>query len=279
MKALWIIVGIFFVAQPASAQSTTSACDGTPSCVTDLANVVDAMAGGTMPFLANAAATATQRMDQAHDKLLEERGYGLYYGNRISDASAWPGVVPQDCTTFVLEILSQAYKAAGLADEWARIFNEAVVGSGSTGFKGLELMQALQRSGWSGHYWNPDVKNPRDNGDEHPWSYYLANKNDEYYGLEVDMNRAIINYNLTDMDEAHSSSGLDALRKVPFAVLGAKGGKHMAVVVYGKVYEVHWSASPTSDAVISEVDLGEWGWLSGAVVIPPGTWPDEESGS
>ncbi|MEC7242792.1 MAG: hypothetical protein VXW32_16280, partial [Myxococcota bacterium] len=105
MKALWIIVGWVFLMQPASAQTTSSSCDSTPSCVTDLANVVDAMANGSMPFIGNAAATATQRMDQAHDKLLEERGYGLYYGNRLTDVDEWPGVLPQDCTTFVLEIL------------------------------------------------------------------------------------------------------------------------------------------------------------------------------
>lgn len=279
MKALWIIVGWVFLMQPASAQTTSSSCDSTPSCVTDLANVVDAMANGSMPFIGNAAATATQRMDQAHDKLLEERGYGLYYGNKLTDVDEWPGVLPQDCTTFVLEILKQAYKAAGMEDEWNAVFAEAVASSGSTGFKGIELMKALQKSGWSGHYWNPDVKNPSDSSDEHPWSYHLAKKNGSYYGLPVDMERAIIDYRLTDGEGTTVTPGLEALRDVPFAVLAARGGRHMGVVVYGKVYDVHWSERPTSKDVITDEPLEDWAWLSGAVVIPPGTWPASGGGS
>jgi len=269
----------FLMAQTAFAQESGTTCDNEPSCVTDLANVVGAMSNGSMPFLANAAATAAQRMDQVHDQLLEERGYGVYYGNKISDSSEWPEAVPQDCTTFVLEILRQAYKAAGLESDWHNIFGQAVASSGSSGFKGIELMKSLQKAGWSGHYWNPDVKNPRDNGNEHPWSYYLAKKNDSYYGLPVDMDKAIINYNLTEVDEAHSSPGLDALKDVPFGVLAAKGGMHMAVIVNGEVYEVHWSTSATSTEVITAEPLEDWGWLSGAIVVPPGTWPDSGGGS
>jgi len=278
MKAILVFAGLM-VAQPTFAQSNTGPCDGQPSCVTDLAEVVDAMASGTMPFLANAASTATTRMDEAHDKTVDERGYGIYYGNKISDVSEWPGVIPQDCTSFVLEILAQAYKAAGLEDEWSEIFAEASRNSGSSGFKGLELMQSLQKRNWTGHYWNPDVKNPRDSQDEHPWSYYLATKNEEYYGLALDMDRPVINYNLTDVDEAHSSVGLDALKEVPFALLAARGGKHMGVVVYGVVYDFHWSTRPTSKDVITAVPLEDWGWLSGAIVVPEGTWPSGEPDS
>jgi hypothetical protein len=277
LKALLIGIGLLFSAV-ASAQSTTSACDGRASCVTDLAQVVGAMANGTMPFLATAASTATTRMDETHDQMLEERGYGLYYGNHgAGTQEMWPGAAPQDCTTFVLEILKQAYLAAGLEKEWDQVFQAAIASSGSTGFKGIELMKALQETGWTGHYWNPDVKNPGDGGDEHPWSYYLAKKNNKYYGLPVDMDRAVLDYNLSDVSEVHSSPGLDDLKEVPFAVLGAKGGQHMAVLVYGKVYEVHWTASATSKAVITDVPLEEWGWMSGAIVVPPGTWP--KSGS
>ena len=276
MKALLVVSGLLF-SQPVLAQSS-SPCDGTPSCVEDLANVVNAMADGTMPFFATAAATAARRMDEAHDKAIEERGYGVYYGNRLKDATDWPGAIPLDCTSFVLEILKQAFKAAGMQDEWSRVFAEALKNSGSSGFKGIELMKSLERSGWSGHYWNPDVKNPRDNGDEHPWSYVLATRNDSYYGLPVDMGQAIINYNLTDSDEPQSSPGMEALKEVPFALLAAKGGMHMGAVIYGQVYEFHWSTGATSKAVITAVPLTEWDWLSGAVVVPPGTWP-EKTGS
>jgi hypothetical protein len=271
LKALFITIGLFFSTVTFAQDSP---CDGKASCVTDLSQVVGAMANGTMPFLGTAASTATTRMDEAHDKALAERGYGLYYGNRGAKGSdLWPQASPQDCTTFVLEILEQAYKAAGLEDEWKKIFHQSIAASGKSGFKGIELMKALQASGWSGHYWNPDVKNPGDGGDEHPWSHYLAKKNSEYYGMPVDMDQAILNYNLTDDSEAQGSASLDALKDVPFAVLGAKGGMHMAVVVYGKVYEVHWTTAATSKDVITAVPLEEWGWMSGGIVVPPGTWP------
>jgi hypothetical protein len=162
-----------------------------------------------------------------------------------------------------------------LEEEWAKIFRQAVATSGAVGFKGLELMKALQESDWTGHYWNPDTKNPSDGGDEHPWSYHLANKNETYYGLPLEMDRSILNYNLTDDDTPKGSPGLDALKEVPFAILAARGGTHMAVVVYGKVYEVHWSTRPTSEDVITATPLEEFDWLSGAVVVPPGTWPTE----
>ena len=250
---------------PGSAQAQ-NACDGTPSCVEDLRNVADAMSHGVNPFLGMAAATSVRRMDAAHDRALAETGVGLYYGNR---GVKWENATGTDCTTFVLEVLKQAFSAAGMSEEWNKVFRESLANSGSVGFKGLELLKSLQKLGWNSTYWNPDTKNPEDWDDEHPYSYYLANKNGTYYGLPVDMSKAMLNYrpsedSLTAMDQ----EALDRISAIPFGVIAARGGKHMALILDGEIYEVHWTTGADSEDVITNEPLVEWDWLSGAVVYP-----------
>jgi hypothetical protein len=43
----------------------------------------------------------------------------------------------------------------------------------------------------------------------------------------------------------------------------------MAVIIDGDVYEVHWSASSENPDLITAVPLEEWGWMSGAILMPP----------
>ena len=255
--ALWFCPG------NARAQSP---CDGTPSCVLDLRDVADAMSQGVNPFLGMAAATSVRRMDAAHDKALAETGVGLYYGNHGPE---WENATGTDCTTFVLEVLEQAFAAAGMSDEWNKLFQEALANSGSAGFKGLELLKSLQKLGWSSTYWNPDTSKPRDEEGEHPYSYYLANKNGTYYGLPVDMSQALTNYRPSeDSSTVKDEDTLERIAAIPFGVIAAKGGRHMAVIVDGEIYEVHWATGADSRHVITNRPLAEWNWLSGAVVYP-----------
>lgn len=256
--------------QPAFADTDpgTITCDGTPSCVYDLRDVIDIEEVGTDVWLGEAAKTAVQRMDAAHDVAKDETGKGLYYGNRLTLTESREGLSPQDCTTFVLEVLGQAYRAAGLEDEWMAIFEAAVESSGPDGFKGIDLMIALQElGGWGGAYFNPDVVRPSDGQDEHPYSAYLAEEKGSYYGVRVD--EMVTDYrptfgSSTELDE----SGLDWLRSVPFGIVAARGGRHMAMIVDGDIYEVHWSENEWSKDVITREALAGWEWLSGAIVFP-----------
>jgi hypothetical protein len=250
---------------PKSAQAQNG-CDGTPSCVEDLRDVADAMSQGANPFLGMAAATSVRRMDAAHDRALDETGVGLYYGNR---GVKWEDATGTDCTTFVLEALEQAFSAAGMSEEWSKVFRESLANSGSAGFKGLELLKSLQKLGWTSTYWNPDTRTPDDGDGEHPYSYYLANKNGTYYGLPVDMSKAMTNYRPSDDSVTTTNQeALDRISAIPFGVIAARGGKHMAMILDGEIYEVHWTTGADSKHVITNEPLVEWDWLSGAVVYP-----------
>jgi hypothetical protein len=268
---LAILCGLALGSSPALA---TNHCGDVENCIDDLRSVSDELDSGKGKQLGEAAANKAVSMKTGHDAAIEDRGYGLYYGNQLKDGSKWPGATPVDCTTYVLSVLKAAFEEAGMPELWTKLFREAIASSNGL-FKGLELLKALEGAGWTGIYWNPDTKNPGDDDDEHPYTNYIVNKKGTYYGLPVDKERSVLNYDPTEVDEgergtALDNSGFNALEKIPFGVLAARGGQHMAMVVNGEVYEVHWSTGAQSPAVITAVPLNEWGWMSGVIVVPPG---------
>ncbi len=258
---------------------TTVTCDGTPSCVLDLRTVIDIDEMGVNRWFSEAAKTAVERMDTAHDEALKETGQGLYYGNWLPVTEERKDLTGQDCTTLVLEVLSQAFLAAGMAAEWDSIFKTALAASGPGGFKGIELFKALQEQlDWEGVYFNPDVGHPSDADDEHPYSAYIAEKKGTYYGLDID--RMVLDYRPSAGSvTVKDTQGLDWLKSIPFAVVAARGGKHMAILVEGDLYEVHWSENQYSRSVITQEGFVDWGWLSGAILFPPIVEPQNALGS
>ena len=46
------------------------------------------------------------------------------------------------------------------------------------------------------------------------------------------------------------------------------GGDHMALLIHGVVYEVHWDEESTSLELYEAKDLEDYGWHTGAVVVP-----------
>jgi len=223
--------------------------------------------------LADAARAKAMGMDTAHDQAVEDDGLGLYYGNRLDYDESFGGAKPLDCTTYVLQVLESAFASVGRSADWTKAFNTAVANSNGA-FKGIELMKALQTElSWEASYWNPDTKNPGDGSDEHTYSAYLAGKGG-YYGLDVDPDKDVTNYAPSSgSDTTQDATDLETIKKLPFAVLAARGGMHMAMLIDGNVYEVHWSDQPTSKDVIEATPLESWGWMSGAISYPKGTWP------
>jgi len=223
--------------------------------------------------LADAAKAKAMGMDTAHDKAVEDDGLGLYYGNQLDYDESYGGAKPLDCTTYVLQVLKSAFESVGRSADWTKAFNKAVANSNGA-FKGIELMKALQTElNWEASYWNPDTKNPGDGSDEHTYSAYLAGKGG-YYGLDVDPDKDVTNYAPSSgSSTTKDATDLETIKKLPFAVLAARGGMHMAMLIDGNVYEVHWSDEPTSKDVIEATPLESWGWMSGAISYPKGTWP------
>ena len=101
--------------QQALAEGAVDGCDGSPACVEDLRDVTDALDESNGRIIGEAGAEKAREMDTSHDIALEEEGrdYGLYYGNRIDKVSQWPDASGQDCTTFVLDVLEEAFAKAG----------------------------------------------------------------------------------------------------------------------------------------------------------------------
>ena len=78
----------------------------------------------------------------------------------------------------------------------------------------------------------------------------------------------MINYRRTDPAAQTDLSGIELVRKLQFGVIAARGGTHMALIVNGGVYEVHWDLPSTSADVLTATPLESFAWLSGMLVAP-----------
>jgi len=204
-----------------------------------------------------------------HQAAISSTGTGKYMGNR-STAPTPAGVAKEDCTTYVLEVLKQTFTAKGQVAAWKAIYDEAKKTSAGA-FKGTELLKALEsKAGWKAVFWAPDPRNPQDKDPEHPAVYrdeVIAKGT--YKGIPVDSAKSIVDYRRTSATKPESMTRLDQLRRVPFAVIAARGGTHMVLLLNGVVYEVHWDKPATDPNVIEATPLEKWAWLSGVVVMPP----------
>ena len=262
----------------AAAEGNTNVCGNTPSCVMDLQAVAGAIDPSTDSYISTLAAASAKRMDEAMDAGIAATGHGPYHGSN-NMLPAPPGTKTTDCTEYVVEILRQSFAAAGQSAMFDKIMGIAKQKSGSTGFKGIELLKALQGElGWTGIYFNPDVAHPGDGDDEHPYTAYLARAKGSYYGVEVDPSKSILDYDpsLEYTGRGYVSRGtelneqsIEAINDIEFGIIAARGGRHMAVIVDGDVYEVHWSSPSTSDGLITAKPLEDWAWMSGVILRPP----------
>ena len=237
---------------------------------------------------AGGAQSIELRMKQ-HADGIEKTGIGRYFG----DHSAWkkmsapekeqwikdntrPGVTPpsaasvkeSSCIGWAMENVGAAYAAAGKSERWAEIQRHVV----ANGSKGTELAKELKKDGWQSIYWNPDAKNPADGNAEHSFSAVQVGRGKGYYGVAVDAQ--VTNYRPTDgKGTTKDMSGIGRLREVPFFFGLAKGGMHTFVGRQGQVNEFHWAEMPDSNRAIEQMPLEKFGWNSGLIMVPPGTWP------
>lgn len=256
-------------AQPVSvSDGSCTSPDGTlATCLRDLQAVIDAGRQASLGEVANAVA---RRMDLEHDELIEARGCGRFIGTKAGDppAGIQPPPTRTDCTIYVLAVLKEAFAAQGRTAEWNRVFERAQRTSGSGGFRGTELMKALQAElGWKGIFWAPDSTTEDARG-EHRYAAYIARTKGTYYGLQVERDKRVVDYRPEDRSKTPDTANLEKLRRIPFGVLAAKGGMHMALILDGKVYEVHWADGCESTRLIEDRELESWGWNSGAIVAP-----------
>ncbi len=256
--ALCVLLG----ASAAVAQVIDGAGSDCPGCaantLADLQKIIAAARTHKFGEIGNAIA---KRMDAEHDALLKTRGCGNLIGTKAGEpaAAVTPPPVRTDCTEFVLSVLRQTFAAQGKSADFERVFAKARLTSGTGGFRGTELMKALQtEAGWSGMFWAGDVEVDA----ETRYSNYLQKKNGTYYGIKVDPARAVTGF------KTGASPNLETLKKMPFALLTTKGGMHMGILLNGRVYELHWSNNCDSVDVIADTALPDWIWSAGAIVAP-----------
>lgn len=245
----------------------------------------------TSPFgkaLAEGGAASMKNKQQAHNDSIDKTGVGVYYGDHGAwktmskqertdwlKANAKPGTTPPtpkeaSCIGWVYENVGAAYAAAGKSARWNEI-QRIVTAQGS---KGTDLAKELQKDGWQGIYWNPDAKNPNDGNGEHSYSATVAKNKGTYYGVKL--TDTVTDYRPTEGGPTKQNlTGIDKLKKVPFFFGLAKGGMHTFVGGQGKVNEFHWSEMPDSKEAIEETPLQDWGWNSGLIMVPPGSWPQD----
>ena len=73
--------------------------------------------------------------------------------------------------------------------------------------------------------------------------------------------------------------GLERLERIPFWYGLARGGRHTFLKHNGVVSEFHYVSDPDDADAITEEPLAEFDWLSGVIMVPPGSWStDTRSG-
>ena len=236
--------------------------------------------------LAAAGAQSIELRMKGHQSAIEQTGIGWYYGDHSSfktmtpeakaawiDANKKPGTYPgapreSSCIGWAMENVGAAYRAAGKSERWSEIMHTVT----ARGSKGIDLARELKADGWESVYWNPDAKHPSDNLPEHSFSALQVARGRGYYGVPID--HTVQNYRPTaDKGTVLDLAGIEKLSKVPFFFGLAKGGNHTFVGRNANVNEFHWAQMPNGVNAIEERPLKDWGWNSGMIMIPPGTWP------
>jgi len=197
-----------------------------------------------------------------------------------------------DCTTFVLRVLKSAYmdkEMARLRDagqvppgreaqvkasverQWVAVVNDARARTRDGRLTGTALIAELQeRLDWGAVFWSPDPRNPMD-GDTavHTADYNDARRRGTYWGVSLlDSDKFVVDYRHTSRSVADDMTRLNQLSNLPFGVVAARRGEHMALIVNGYVYEVHVGMPATDYRTIEARPLRDWGWNSGVIAAP-----------
>jgi hypothetical protein len=218
-----------------------------------------------------------------------------------------PALHESSCIAWSMQHLAAVYTAAGKSARWQEI--EAAVRRDD--MRGSTLARELQKDGWQALYFNPDDKEHQDqvrdrrdahgtpildahgnpipvldasghrrHFDEQGSSLSDLNRTGKYYGLSVD--DRILNYNRVPGSGRHDDlTAIEKLRHEPFFFGITRGGEHTFVGHDGTISELHYEDNPDNPNVTGEARFEtkdgsgdrEFKWHSGAVLVPPGTWP------
>lgn len=243
---------------------------------TEAASLKTTLASPQKASFGEFAAAEAKSMKTEHSLAVLERGYGTHVGNQATDTGQGrtPAPVKTDCTEYTVSVLRETFNAKGQGDAFKKILSSATKESGG-GLKGTKLIDALRtQAGWKVLYWNPDTNFVDTKADgskdtEHTYSAHVAKTKGTYYGVPIEKDKLVADYSPhAGTKTSRDTTALDKLRKIPFGVIAARGGMHIAMLVSGVVYEVHWTEQCTSERVFEATPLESWAWLSGIVAAP-----------
>ncbi len=253
------------------------------------------------------AAAETELIALDHWIAVDETGKGVRTGVRSGEDTSG-GLAQCSCTSYVRDVLAHTFAAGGKKDTWKKIIKTSIAlndDKSDKGLNGIELQRALiSEDGWKAIFWardplyksyqrhkrNPDHSYFLDTLGNEVWEHdsepqdrapkATRAKDPTYYKMPV--SAAVVNYHPeakdptvgknqwtpVDSTTRKDTTTLDKLRKIPFGVLTMYGGDHMALLIHGVVYEVHWDEESTSPGLYEAKDLEDYGWHTGAVVVP-----------
>jgi hypothetical protein len=294
-----------------SATAVDGACGvggyATASLLGDLGQAIQQMIPFPGRFGAPAACTgacAARRsvLDETkrHERLLDERGVGTWYGDGnayeiLSDEQRQTWLeehtkagqrVPSpeelkrgSCIEWVMAHVEAYYESIGDLATWERI-EKVVRGERLTG---TSLARELKAAGWTSIYLNADgdFQGIESKDNEHVYSRAVVDRDGTYYDVPVD--ESIV-------DWRENPSRLSALEAEPFFIFIARGGLHTAAGVDGQLSELARGQGPDEkvlyqdplrdiiDIYAEEVHSGGAAgldsamhmWGSGLALVPPG---------
>ena len=222
-------------------------------------------------------ASAYARIDLlAHQDAQRSTGIGTIHGDQAG--SPPPGFTGRvsDCTIYASDALKNAFAAKDQAATWQQLVarvEELRPPGEPPGLQATRLMRALHElCSWEAIFWAPDPRHPADGDPTHPEAFKTMVKSlGKYYDVPVDKSRYVIEYRRTSGGDP-DLTGIEKLRRLPFACFTMRGGKHMACIINGDVYEVHWDVPATKLDAITSTPLEDpnFHWLSGILSAPPG---------
>lgn len=183
-----------------------------------------------------------------------------------------------DCITYVLKVLSHAYKEIGNTQMSKDIWFMGKENKGAD-FKGTTLAKRLvNNKNWAGIYVSPDSIHPTDGDKEHTYAAYRAKKCK--YSLDnVPIKHLVVDYKPTSKQHpkfqalyptlgVRKLNEIDykTLEKIPFGFGLSRGGSHCWIFIEGYVYEVHWDL--IGSGLYEKRSLKNFPWLSSAIFVP-----------
>jgi len=196
-----------------------------------------------------------------------------------------------DCIDFVIRVLELGFTKTTMLNEWLQC-KKCLTGK----ISGQTLAKCLTNLGWVAIYYAPDSSNFYDKDPTKTHAFSYSDALEHQYGNKqinpiVPVYDLVVNYSPTLKDKDGNvvtnptiaeTDKIKQLMDLPFAFLLAKYGRHTALLIKGKVYEVHWMESCYSDKLFTtdrsffyDHTDKTWDWMSGIIVTPKIFWKKE----